>query len=94
MAVYVYRGITKQGQLIKNKVEEASKLKLIKRLKSNGIIPIEIVQTAYKKNGAVRQKKRNTTDIEEIMKNVNTTKINKSEKRTRRKNESRPNKKF
>lgn len=83
MAVFVYRGITKQGQLVKNKVEEASKQKLIKRLKSNGIVPIEIVQTAYQRNNVARQKKRNITDIEEIMKNVNTTKIIKSEKRER-----------
>ena len=63
MAVFVYRGITKQGQLVKNKVEEASKQKLIKRLKNNGIVPIEIVQTAYQRNNVAWQKKRNTTDI-------------------------------
>ena len=82
MSVYVYRGITKNGQVVKNKVEEASKQKLIKKLKSNGIFPIEITQTAYRNNNARRQKKkRNIDDIEEIMKNINTTKINKAEKR-------------
>ena len=82
MSVYVYRGITKNGQVVKNKVEEASKQKLIKKLKSNGIFPIEITQTAYRNNNARRQKKkRNIDDIEEVMKNINTTKINKAEKR-------------
>ena len=82
MSVYVYRGITKNGQVVKNKVEEASKQKLIKKLKSNGIFPIEITQTAYRNNNARRQKKkRNIDDIEEIMKNINTTKINKAENR-------------
>lgn len=82
MAVYVYKGVTKNGQIVKNKVEEASKQKLLKKLKSNGIIPIEITQTAYRKNNIQRQKKkRNIDDIEEVMKNINTTKINKPEKR-------------
>jgi type IV pilus assembly protein PilC len=82
MAVYVYKGITKKGQIVKNKVEEVSKQRLIDKLKENGIVPIEITQTAYRNNAIKRQKKkRNIDDIEEVLKNVNTTKINNSEKR-------------
>ncbi|MBQ9658642.1 MAG: type II secretion system F family protein [Clostridia bacterium] len=79
MAIYRYRGITRNGQIISNKVEEASRFTLIKKLKSNDIIPIEITQTAY---GGIRRrqvKKRNTNDIDEIIKNVNNTKIEHTE---------------
>ena len=80
MAVYVYRGITKNGQIVKNKVEEVSKQKLIDKLKQNGIVPIEIIQTAYRSSTIKRQKKkRNIEDIEEVMKSINTTTINKPE---------------
>ena len=48
MPVYVYRAVTDKGLVIKNKVEEASKQALVKRLKDNKITPIEIIQVAYK----------------------------------------------
>lgn len=72
MPVYVYRAVTDKGLIVKNKVEEASKQSLVKRLKSNGITPIEIVQVAYK---GQTKKKKNVTNIQDIIKNVNTTQI-------------------
>ena len=71
MPVYVYRAVTDKGLIVKNKVEEASKQALVKRLKSNGITPIEIMQVAYK-GKTQGKKKKNVTDIQEIIKNVNT----------------------
>ena len=47
MPEYVYRAVTKNGIIVKNKVEEASKQALIKRLKSNELMPIQIVQVGY-----------------------------------------------
>ena len=74
MPVYVYRAVTDKGLVIKNKVEEASKQALVKRLKDNKITPIEIIQVAYKGQA---KKKKNVTNIQEIIKNVNTTQIDK-----------------
>lgn len=74
MPVYVYRAVTDKGLVVKNKVEEASKQALVKRLKNNGITPIEIIQVAYKGRGQIK-KKKNVTDIQEIIKNVNTTQV-------------------
>lgn len=74
MPVYVYRAVTDKGLVVKNKVEEASKQSLVKRLKNNGITPIEIIQVAYK--GQVK-KKKNVTNIQEVLKNVNTTQVGK-----------------
>ena len=74
MPVYVYRAVTDKGLVVKNKVEEANKQALVKRLKSNGITPIEIMQVAYKGRSQTKQKK-NVKDIQEIIKNVNTTRV-------------------
>ncbi|MCI8272514.1 MAG: type II secretion system F family protein [Clostridia bacterium] len=76
MPVYVYRAVTDKGLVVKNKVEEASKQALVKRLKNNGITPIEVIQVAYRGKSQAK-KKKNVTDIQEIIKNVNTTRIGK-----------------
>ena len=77
MPVYVYKAVTDKGLIIKNKVEEGSKQALIKRLKNNGITPIEVIQVAYK--GQIK-KKKNVTNIQDIMKNVNTAQIDRTQK--------------
>ena len=83
MPVYIYRAITDKGLKIRNKVEEPSKQTLIKKLRDNGITPIEIVQVAFKGKTQTK-KKKNVTNIQEIMKNVNTAEFDKreSEKQT------------
>ena len=82
MPVYVYRAITDKGLIVKNKVEEPSKQTLIKKLKDNGITPIEIIQVAFKSKSQVK-KKRNITNIQEIMKNVNTAEFGKKDVSTK-----------
>ena len=47
MPEYVYRAITKEGVIVKNKVESASKQNLIKKLKAGNLLPIDIVQVGY-----------------------------------------------
>ena len=48
MPIYVYRAVAKNGMVVKNRVEEQSKQTLLKKLKENGLIPIDVIQTAYK----------------------------------------------
>lgn len=74
MPEYVYKAVTKQGQIVKNKVEESSKNNLVKKLKHNDLLPIEVVQVSYRsKNG--RANKRNVIDIDDIMKTANSANI-------------------
>lgn len=74
MPAYVYKAVTKQGQIVKNRVEESSKNNLVKKLKSNDLLPIEIVQVAYKgKNKRVN--KKNVIDIDDIMKTANSASV-------------------
>ena len=75
MPTYMYRAMTKTGVIVRNKVEAASKQYLIKSLKNNNLLPISIEQMAYRSKNATKRQKRNVTDIQEIMKNVNTTQL-------------------
>lgn len=75
MPTYMYKAMTDKGVVVKNKVEAASRLYLIKSLKDNGLLPISIEQMAYRRNSIPKKKKKNVTDIQEIMKNVNTTQL-------------------
>lgn len=81
MPTYMYKAVTTKGVIVKNKVESASRLSLIKSLKNNNLIPISIEQLKYsssKKN----KKKKNVTDIHDIMKNANTTQLNREKSKT------------
>lgn len=76
MPEYVYRAITKEGVIVKNKVESASKQNLIKKLKAGNLLPIDIVQVGYgRKSGRANVKRKNVTDIDEIMKTANSSTI-------------------
>ena len=63
MPTFVYKAITPQGQVIKSKMDDASKLSCVKRLKRNGLTPISISQTititrGKKDKGAGKTKKQ------------------------------------
>ena len=76
MPEYVYRAVTDKGQLVRNRVEESSKQSLIKRLKHNGLTPIQVVQVGYmSKTQRKNKKKKNVNSIEDIMKTANSTNI-------------------
>ena len=82
MPTYMYKAMTKTGVVVRNRVEFASKQNLIKTLKSNDLLPISIEQISYSSKKMPKRKKKNITDIQEIMKNVNTTQLNKEKKMT------------
>lgn len=81
MPTYMYKAVTKQGVVVRNKIESGSKQSLIKTLKENNLLPIAIEQISYRSKQK-RTKKKNVTDIQEIMKNVNTTQIDRNKRRT------------
>ena len=75
MPTYMYKAVTKTGLVVRNRVESASRQGLIKMLKSNDLLPISIEQISYISKRTPRRQKKNITNIQEIMKNVNTTQI-------------------
>ncbi len=74
MPTYVYRAVTNTGLMVRNKVESANKQTLLRILKDNDLMPITIEQVSYSAKKK-KTKKKNVKDIEEIMKNVNTTQV-------------------
>ncbi len=56
MPEYVYRAITKDGVIVRNRIDSSSKQNLIKKLKEGDLTPITIVQIGYK-----RRKNQRTT---------------------------------
>lgn len=74
MPEYVYKAVTKQGQIVKNRVEETSKNNLVKKLKHNDLLPIEVVQVSYRSKNK-RINKKNVIDIDDIMKTANSANV-------------------
>ena len=68
MPQYVYRAVTSRGQIVKNRIEEASKQSVIKKLKSNGLMPIQVVQVGYIGQRAQKKKKRNISNVDDTIK--------------------------
>ena len=67
MPEYKYRAMTKNGLIVQNKVEDTSKQGLLRKLKGNDLLPINITQVGYSgKKG--KANKRNIVDIDDIMK--------------------------
>ena len=58
MPTFIYKAITPQGQVVRSKVEDASKYSCVKKLKRNGLIPISVTQTVRfnRKNSTVKKK--------------------------------------
>ena len=81
MPTYVYRAMTKSGLVVKNKIESPSRQNLLKTLKGNGLLPIDVQQIRYV--GKQQKKaKKNITNIDEIMKNVNQNNYQQKKKST------------
>ena len=74
MPTYTYKAATRNGVIVRNRVEAKSRLSLIHSLKNNNLIPISIEQNAFQKKQNKKQK-RNIIDIQDVMKNINTTQI-------------------
>ena len=75
MSTYVYKAVTKQGVVIRNKVEASTKQNIVKMLKSNDLLPISIDKMPYGNKKQKRKVKKNTDNMQEFMKNINTTQI-------------------
>lgn len=83
MAVYRYRALTPNGIVVTNRIEENNRSSVIKKLKRNNLIPINITEQISFNKKAIKTKKRNIKDIEDIMKNVNTSNIMANREKTR-----------
>ncbi len=83
MAVYRYRALTPNGVIVSNRIEENNRSAVIKKLKRNNLTPISIAEQIAITKKPVKTNKRNIKDIEDIMKNVNTSSIIKDREKNR-----------
>ena len=81
MPTYIYKAVNKNGLIVRNRVEEGSKIALIRKLKANGLAPISINQTIARKIQPATKKKRNINNIQEVMKNAGTTQLDSASSR-------------
>lgn len=75
MAVYRYRALTPNGVIVTNRIEENNRSAVIKKLKRNNLTPIHIAEQIAITKKPTKTNKRNIKDIEDIMKNANTTNL-------------------
>ncbi len=79
MAVYIYKAMTKNGLIVKNKVESVTKQNLINMLKENDLLPISINKVPYLHKKPHTKKKKNINEAE-YLKSLNTTEIEETNK--------------
>ncbi len=82
MPTYTYKAMTRNGLIVRNKVESGTKQSLVRTLKNNGMIPISVDKMPYGQKKQAVKKKRNIDNMEEFMKNINTTNIQKANEPT------------
>ena len=75
MATFNYRALTEDGRIVTNRVEEGNRISLVRKLKANGLYPISIVQRKTDRTKMLKRKKRNISNIQDVLENVNTTVI-------------------
>ena len=74
MPEYIYKAVDENGVVVKNRVQDKSKQNLIKKLKVNGLMPIDVTQVSFGK-GSKSGLKRNSTNIDEIMQLANSANL-------------------
>lgn len=72
MPIFVYRAVTDKGTIVRNKVEDISRKSLIKKLKTNNLTPINIVQVHRIISKSKQKQKRNVNDLTNIIDETNT----------------------
>ena len=70
MPTFVYRAVTKNGTIVRNKVEDINRKSLIKKLKNNDLMPINIVQVNKIVSKNKQKQKKNINNVSEIIENA------------------------
>lgn len=78
MPIYIYKAATKDGLVVRNRVEEINKFILLRRLKNNNLLPISITQINAKGNRKLKKQKKNVESSTSILKTIRSKQIEKS----------------
>ena len=79
MPEYVYKAVTQNGIIVKNRVEENSKEALIKKLKDNGLMPINITESGVLSKIGIQSKtkkvRKNISNFDDVLKSDSMTNL-------------------
>jgi len=74
MPTYYYKAVTMNGTVVRNKVEDVSRMSLMHKLKKNKLMPITVIQTTKRRINQVKEKKH-TQGISELLNSTATQQI-------------------
>lgn len=79
MPLFKYKAVTKTGEIVENKVDSTNQYVLMKKLKRNDLLPIEVVQINSKSNNkTLKKQKRNIESNDSVLKSIRNEEIQKS----------------
>lgn len=79
MPLFKYKAVTKTGEIVENKVDATNQYVLMKKLKRNDLLPIEVVQINSKSNNkTLKKQKRNIESNDSVLKSIRNEEIQKS----------------
>lgn len=70
MPTFVYRAVTENGTIVRNRVEDINKKTLIKKLKSHKLMPISVVQVNRAIFKSKKKQKKNVQNVNEMIQNA------------------------
>lgn len=84
MPLFRYKAVTEKGQVVSNNVEEISKFILLKKLKNNKLMPIQVtkIQIGRRSIRNAKKQKRNIENADSILKTVREQEIAKNADKT------------
>ena len=80
MPLYIYKAVTANGQVVRNRVEELNRFVLLKKLKNNGLMPIKVtqIQLSSKASKTMKKQKKNVESSNSVLKSVREQEIAKN----------------
>lgn len=78
MPVYIYRAATKDGQVVRNRVEEINRFMLLRKLKNNDLLPISVTQINTRINRNLQKRKKNVESNTSVLKSIRSKEIEKN----------------
>lgn len=70
MALFIYKAVNEYGQIVRNRVESISKFILLKKLKNNRLMPINVTQVNRRAAKGVRKQKKNVESNDSVLKTI------------------------
>ena len=78
MPLYKYKAVTKAGDIVEYKADSASRYLLLKKLKSNDMLPIFVEPLHVRSDKKIKKQKRNIETSHSVLKQVRAEQIEKN----------------